>query len=218
VDGSDDAGDLDDDLEDDLDLTAELADRSPWWGWPRPEPHPPEVRAPASARRDAEVLVARPGWWPPREPVRSALLELKAEAEAALTVADEALRAAAAERCRCVERLEACNVALSGTGKVVDGEGRTVQRFQHRVAIPLHDPFPADDALVPIRGGLLREAAVEVLRAGGRPSTVAEVRRLLAAHGVRPSGRASQTLSNALRAEVLAGRVVRTARNRYEAA
>lgn len=66
------------------------------------------------------------------------------------------------------------------------------------------------DALLELRAVLL-----ELLGVLGRPAKVAELVRMLAVHGLRPPGRASQTVSNALRIEVGWGTVVRIERGVY---
>jgi hypothetical protein len=66
-----------------------------------------------------------------------------------------------------------------------------------------------------IEGEELRDLLVGILQALGRPATVAELVRLVAVHGCRPSGRASQSISNALGVEMRALAVRRVARGTY---
>lgn len=60
-----------------------------------------------------------------------------------------------------------------------------------------------------IRGEELRAAIRAVLEAAARPLTVGEIHRGLVARGVRPGGRSSHAISNALAVEIRAGRAAR---------
>jgi hypothetical protein len=83
-------------------------------------------------------------------------------------------------------------------------------------------PLAGDIDAVPentreIAGSELRGAVAEMVRIASRPVTVEEIYRMLLAHGLRPAGYHAEKISNALRAEVKAGRVLRLARGMYEA-
>jgi hypothetical protein len=82
------------------------------------------------------------------------------------------------------------------------------------------EPLPGDidtepNGTVEIAGVDLRQALAAMVRDADRPVRIGELHRMLLAHGRRPAGRASQAISNALRAEVAAGRVVRVDRGVY---
>jgi len=162
-------------------------------------------------RTRAESLVARPGTFGAMGELRAEVLVLRAEAEAELVAADEALRRAADARLAAVARLRACNRALVGTG-VVDGGQYLLRRSD-----AVHDPMPDPATLEVVAGEELRELLVELLRVVGRPATVAELVRLVAAHGYRPPGRATQSVSNALRVEQRWETVRRVERGIYTA-
>lgn len=166
----------------------------------------------------AEVSLARPGFLPALGPKRDAVLELRADAEAALADADERLRAAAGDRLQAADRIRACNRALNGTGEAVDPTTGRVVRYGLRRSDAFPDPLPDATTLDVVDGDELRQVLVELLRALERPATVAELVRLLAAHGMRPPGRASQAVSNALRVEMRWATVDRVARGTYAAA
>jgi hypothetical protein len=69
-----------------------------------------------------------------------------------------------------------------------------------------------------VRGEALRSALRYVLEAAARPLTVAELHRGLLARGLRPPGRASHAISNALAVEVGAGRAARDHKGVYRVA
>lgn len=143
--------------------------------------------------------------------LRDEVLALRSAAETALAEADDELRRAADTRLAAVTRLRACNRALVGTGQVA---GR---QYLLRRSDAVDDPLPDPIDLEVIGGEELRELLVDLLRAVGRPMTVAELVRLVAAHGYRPPGRATQSVSNALRVEVRWATVRRVERGTYTA-
>jgi hypothetical protein len=81
-------------------------------------------------------------------------------------------------------------------------------------------PLPGDlDALPegtrPISGRDLREVASQLVAESDRPLAISEIHRMLLAHGLHAEGRPSKAISDALKAEVTAGRLVRTRRGAY---
>jgi hypothetical protein len=139
------------------------------------------------------------------------VLPLRVEAEAALAAADDELRRAADARLAAVARVRACNRALVGTG-VVGGEQYLLRRSD-----AVDDPQPDPDTLEVVEREALRELLVDLVCAVGRPVTVRELARLLAAHGFTTAGRPSQTISNSLRTAIADGEVERVARGSYTA-
>ena len=84
-------------------------------------------------------------------------------------------------------------------------------------------PLPGDvDALPagtrPVEGSDLRDAAVAAVYAAGRPVAIGEIVRMLASGGLRPASQPSRRISNALRAPVATGTVVKMGRGVYRAA
>jgi hypothetical protein len=171
---------------------------------------------PADQRRiRAENRVRRPGLIGAQGDARDAVLELRAEAEAALAAADARLRAAADDRLAAVARIRACNRALLGTGEAIDSRSGKIVRYGWPSSDGFHDPPPDPATLELIDGEELRDELVGILGAIGRPAAVGELVRLLGMHGFRAPGRASQSVSNALRVELRAKNVERVARGTY---
>jgi hypothetical protein len=103
---------------------------------------------------------------------------------------------------------------------VVTELGRCRDALGHAGTHWKRDPLPADvdtepEGTIDIRGQDLRHAVTAVMRAAGAPVDVGQIHRMLLAHGRRPAGRPSQAISNALRAELAKGRVVRLDRGVY---
>lgn len=162
-------------------------------------------------RMRAESLVAHPGAFGAMGELRDEVLVLRGDAEVTLAEADAALRVAADARLAALARLRACNRALVGTGQVA---GR---QYLLRRSDAVHDPLPEPATLELIAGEDLRELLVELLQVLDRPATVAELVRLVAAHGFRPPERATQAVSNALRVETRWATVRRVERGTYTA-
>jgi hypothetical protein len=152
-------------------------------------------------RMRAESLIARPGTFGAMGELRDEVLALRRAAETVLAEADDELRRAADARLAVMARLRACNRALVGTGQVAG------QQYLLRRSDAVEDPLP-DPATLEV---------VDLLCAMGRPVSVRELTRLLAAHGFTTSGRPSQTISNALRTAIADGDVERVARGSYRA-
>jgi hypothetical protein len=89
----------------------------------------------------------------------------------------------------------------------------------HRRRAPLPGDIDAvPEGTRPLSGSDLRDAAVAAIYGCGRALNVSEIHRMLLSYGVRPRGDASRDISNALRAPVTAGVVIRVARGLYQAA
>jgi hypothetical protein len=81
-------------------------------------------------------------------------------------------------------------------------------------------PLPGDldaqpEGTRPISGRELREVASQLVAASDHPLSISEIHRMLLAHGLHAEGRPSKAISDALKAEVTAGRLVRTRRGTY---
>jgi hypothetical protein len=162
-------------------------------------------------RMRAESLIARPGTFGAMGELRDEVLALRRAAETVLAEADDELRRAADARLAAMARLRACNRALVGTGQVAG------QQYLLRRSDAVEDPLPDPATLEVVEREELRELLVDLLCAMGRPVSVRELTRLLAAHGFTTSGRPSQTISNALRTAIADGDVERVARGSYRA-
>lgn len=130
-----------------------------------------------------------------------------AELVGELRILDEQVQTLTFRRLEIVEELRRCRDAFGRYGYRFDG-GRI--------------PLPAEVNAVPegthvVAGLELREMVTHLLRESDRPLTLSEIHRGLLACGLNTAGRPSKTLSDALRAEVKAGRVVRTRRGTYSA-
>lgn len=138
---------------------------------------------------------------------RARIREIQAELLAELQEIDAEVQRLVDRRSIVVDGLHRCRDAISGP------ETPHVKR----------DPLPRDldtepRGTVELRGNELRDAIRHVLRAAGRPLTLGEVRRGLLARGLRPPGRASKTISDALAVEVRQGRAERLRRGEFAAA
>jgi hypothetical protein len=91
------------------------------------------------------------------------------------------------------------------------------RKWRKRVPLPGElDAVPAGTQEV--RGAELRRALAMLLAGQSSPRRIPELYRLLLAVGLRPRGRPSKAISDALRAELRRGAVVRTGRGEYLAA
>ncbi len=150
--------------------------------------------------------------------LRQAVLELKEEALAARDEADRDLATAFLRRREATARLRAVNVALRGTGELIDPDG-VARRLLRKRGYAEPDPLPAPVAPQVVRGVGLREVLVDLLTAvDGDPLRPSELHRLLLADGLDVPGRPSQTIAAALAVEVRGGRVVRVGRGLYASA
>jgi hypothetical protein len=166
-------------------------------------------------RARAEQALSRPPMIPATGSLRAELLALRAEAKRALADADARLRAAALDRVAAAERIRRAGRALAGTGQRVDAETGEVVQYLRRMSVASPDPLPDAADLDVVAGEDLRDLVVGILQVVGEPLGVADLVRVLAAHGFTPPGRPSQTVSNALGVEVRRGAVERVARGRY---
>jgi hypothetical protein len=169
-------------------------------------------------RYRAEALLRDPPLLGAMGALRLAVVELQREAEAALIDADARLRSAAHDRLDAVERLERCQRALLGTGQIVDRRTGMRRQYLRRRRVGIEDPVDTGDIEVVLAGEELRNALVDLLETVGETLSVSELHRLLVAHGVGVGGRASQSISGALRVEVSRGRVDRVGWGQYRAA
>lgn len=89
----------------------------------------------------------------------------------------------------------------------------------HRRRAPLPGDVDAEaSGTRPLSGTDLRDAVVSAVYAAARPVTLAEIYRMLCSCGVSPAGDRSQRISDALRAPIAAGIVIRIGRGAYLAA
>jgi hypothetical protein len=141
-----------------------------------------------------------PGAFPPAERVIAAYQDhLLAE----LRSIDEQAATLAAWRQAIVAELRRCRDARGW----VD---------MHRRRAPLPGDIDAvPEGTRPIAGSDLRDAAIAAIYAAGRPVNVTEIYRMLCSWGTTPTGNRSRAISDALRAPVAAGVVVRPARGVY---
>ena len=168
-----------------------------------------------------ERAIRYPSPWRFRGAQLEELLARRTVAERELAQADLDLAEVVARRRRLARRIERCNLAITGTSQIRDRyTGEVVQRLGWTKRIPFSDPQPAvaPDEAKQVAGRALAASATDLLRVTGRPLTLGELERLLRLEGLVPSGRASKTISDALRSEVAAGRVIRERRGCYRAA
>ena len=125
-----------------------------------------------------------------------------------------------------VARIEACNLAIAGTGRLPGRPGEKLLLFRRRPRVQLRDAMPevlparperdqaTDTALT---GRSLREAVEQLLSGVDQPLTLPEVERILRWQGHLIPGRPSQTIVNALRPALRDGSIARVGRGRYAA-
>jgi hypothetical protein len=169
----------------------------------------------------AEQAIRWPGTYRATGAFRQALLDRRSSAQDELDSVDRELAEAMTRRRRLVERIEGCNLALVGTGEIrhhLTDDLLQVMRWHRR--IPFRDAMPPVDerAALVISGRRLAAATTALLRATGQTLGLAEIERLLRLQDLIPAGRSSQSISDALRGEVRAGRVERVRRGWYRAA
>jgi hypothetical protein len=113
------------------------------------------------------------------------------------------------------ELLEERRQIVAELRDVRDGIGGVGSKLHRR------DPLPSDVDAVPehtkpLPTSQLRPVLVAVLRrSSGVDMTTEELYRALLVRGVRPVGRPSKSISDALRTEIKLGRVLRTGRGSY---
>ena len=91
------------------------------------------------------------------------------------------------------------------------------QRLGWAKRIPFDDPAPPVDQrrLKIISGRELRDLILDLLDATGASLTIQEIVRLLRLQQLAPADPVSRTISDSLRGEIGAGRVVRVRRGHY---
>ncbi|MGZ4784496.1 MAG: hypothetical protein ACXV5S_02385 [Acidimicrobiales bacterium] len=186
-----------------------------------------------SLRDAVEVSIFRPGPAAARGPHRDELVRRRDATVAELATVDAELATLVGRRRDLVDRIQACNLAIAGTGEIRDPEtGETLQRMRNwRRHIPFDDPQPTvgeddgddeDDEAVSVvsvvSGAPLRSAVLELLGAVGGPMSPAEIERLLRLQHLVPAGRPSQAIVNALRPALRRGQVTVVERGWYEIA
>jgi hypothetical protein len=173
------------------------------------------------ARDRAERSICRPGPFRVDGATRDELLRRRQFTEQLLTDTDRELDELVARRRALAARIEACTLAIAGTGWIEAGASRPRrQRLPGRRVRPVPDPMPAvhPGESAPLSGHPLRLAVDALLQAIGRALDLREVERLLRLQGVVVAGRPSQTLTNALRPALADGSIVRVGRGRYRRA
>ena len=153
-------------------------------------------------------------------PADAELLRRRRAAEDMLAQHDRGLAELIERRRALLDRIAACNLAISGTGVLEPAPGSArPQRLPGRRAERFADPLPPTVADEPAASGYpLRVSVVDLLRATGEVLDLRELERLLRLEGIVVAGRPSQTLLNALRPALADGSVERVDRGRYRAA
>lgn len=169
---------------------------------PRPKPLP-----------DAPlVLRMGPGVMRQKGIGRQPLDDYMAVLAADLEETDRRLAADLARRRRVEQLIEECRVCIEGD--------RVYFPRRRRPGVPLavnpHLRTEAGPARA-ISGTELRERVLEIVAASPAPTSITDIRRLLAAQGLRPAGprSPSQAISDVLRTPVKRGDVRRVGRNAY---
>ncbi|MGZ4692765.1 MAG: hypothetical protein ACXWCM_03260 [Acidimicrobiales bacterium] len=166
----------------------------------------------------AERAIRHPGTSPLRGDLRDEVLARKAAAELALRRADRDLAEVMSRRRLAARRIDRCNLALTGTHQLRDDvTGEVIQRLGWAKRIPFDDPQPPVDLrrVKAVSGRQLRDLIGDLLDATGTSLTIPEIERLLRLQHLVPAGHPSRTISDAVRGEVEAGRIVRVRRGCY---
>jgi len=175
-------------------------------------------------RRRAETMLDHPPTFPAMGRVRDELHELRHELEQALQHADTDMAELIGRRADLAARIHTCNRALAGTGLLAPHESWAGDRLFWPRAVAYTDPLdesggrgePGGRELRELSSAELQVVLVELLQRADRPLTLTDLRRLLAAHRVRPSGPdPSKAMANALRRPVRLGLVERYHRGCY---
>jgi hypothetical protein len=136
--------------------------------------------------------------------IREQIVQRQTELVASLRELDGLVERLVERRAELVEGLRICRDAMGGVGTV----------WMPR------DPLPGEVDAVPtntrpIGGAELRAALRQILACSERPLTVSELHRGLLARGLRPAGRASKCISDALRWELRRGSIEQVRRGEY---
>jgi hypothetical protein len=167
----------------------------------------------------AERAIRHPGSFRVVGPAREELLRRRRYSEELLAERDRLLAELIEQRRGLAARVEACDLAIAGTGWIEPGPGTPRrQRLPGRRGRPVTDPLPTVDvASQPVSGHRLCVAVEALLQATARSLGLREIERLLRLEGIEVAGRPSQTLGNALRSALASGSVIREGRGRYRA-
>jgi hypothetical protein len=153
----------------------------------------------------ARNFILHPRTFRPPPHIFTEIEAIQAELVEELTILDEQVQTLTLRRLEIVAELRRCREAFGRVGYRYCG-GRI--------------PLPGEVDALPegthdVRGHELREMVTRLLKESNRPLTLGEIHRMLLACGLNTVGRPSKAISDALRAEVKAGRVVRTRRGTY---
>jgi len=151
-----------------------------------------------------DSIIFRSRWGRAGTRFRPIIRARQAELIDALREVDAEVDRLVARRTEIVEGLRICRDAIGGVG----------------IHWMPRDPMPGEvdavpEATRPLGGADLRAALRQVLACSDRPLTVAELHRALLARGLRPAGRASKCISDALRWELRRGSVEQVRRGEY---
>jgi hypothetical protein len=161
------------------------------------------ARDPASIPR---ATALRPRMYPTTPLMRARIAGIQAQLLDELHQIDAEVQDLVERRLEVVAELRLCRDGLGPIG--IPGKRQPLPR----------DIDAEPEGTVEIAGPDLTQAVNAMLQAAGRPVSLSEMHRMLLAHGLRPAGRPSQAISNALRPGVARGRVVRLDRGIYLAA
>ena len=140
---------------------------------------------------------APPHIWVQIEAIQDELLQQ-------LRAVDAEVEALIARRLQIVTELRRCRNAFGHVG------------HWNRRQVPMPGDIDAvPEGTRPIARPELRELVRRLLQESNRPLHLSELHRMLLAHGLHPEGHPTKAISDALRAEVAAGRVVRMGRGLY---
>ena len=164
------------------------------WAMPPTPTH--RARIPREVALRPRLLLAMPA-------VRARIEEIQRELLDELHSIDEQVQSLIWRRQAVVAELRRCR----------DGLGHAGTHWKRQ-------PLPGDvdaepEGTIAIGGPDLRRVVAEIVHGAGKPVDINEIYRMLLAGGHRPAGRFSQAISNALRPEVAAGRILRLDRGLY---
>jgi hypothetical protein len=146
----------------------------------------------------------RPRYFLAQGAIKAKILEIQSELLAELREIDDQVQTLVVRRNAVVGELRRCRDAFGGVGA------------KHMRRIPLPTEVDAEpEGTREVTGRDLREAAAVMLASAGRAVTTSDLHRMLLASGLRVPGRYAKAISDALRPEVAAGRVVKIDRGIY---
>jgi hypothetical protein len=148
------------------------------------------------------ALLPRTGWAYGR--VKAKIEEIQRGLVDELTTLDAEVQQLIRRRQEIVADLHRCRDAFGGIG------GRELRR------VPLPDEVKAAPCgTTPVSGRVLRDVSKRMVLEAGRPVSLTDIHRMLLASGISPPGQPTKGISDALRPEVAAGRIVRLSRGVY---